>query len=276
MTMKSLLSALQDGRLVELPDPRKETALETLALLIEAIPDAHNQSDIVKEVLQREAVASTALGKGIACPHARKSGEGDLLCAVGWSPQGIDYGAPDGRKVHLVIMYFIPDTQRNSYLKEISGLAKAVDKTEGINTIASAGDIHSVRNQLLDWVGYAIDSAIPDAKARMIKLQEKQAAIMAAAPGREIRPFSIVPFFVVVSDAARPVVLASDAEFVKAMESQAAIADLLKKNETFDCAGYQIVVRSMASYAENRVLHDCIAVRPASPPKMTNGSVAGK
>jgi PTS system nitrogen regulatory IIA component len=271
--MKSLLSALQDGRLVELPDPDKNKALEYLALLIEAIPDAHNQSDIVKEVLQREAVASTALGKGIACPHARKTGEGDLLCSVGWSPQGIDYGASDGQKVHLVIMYYIPDSQRNSYLKEISGLAKAALKTEGIATIASAGDIHSVRNQLLDWVGFAIDSAIPDAKARMIKLQEKQAAIMATAPGKEIRPFSIVPFFVVVMDAAPPLVLASDAEFVKIMESQIAIGELLKKNETFECAGYQIMVRSMSSYASNRIMHDCLAVKPSV---LTNGNGAGK
>src|SRR5271157_506723 len=188
--MKSLLSALQEGRLVELPDPNKEKALEYLALLIEAIPDGHAQADIVQEVKQREAAASTALGKGIACPHARRIGEGDLLCAVGWSPQGIDYGAPDGQKVQLVIMYFIPDSQRNSYLKEISGLAKAVDKSKGIASIATAGDIHAVRSQLLDWVAYAIDTAIPDAKARMIKLQEKQAAILAEGPGKAARPFT--------------------------------------------------------------------------------------
>ena len=79
--MKSLLSALQEGRLVELPDPNKEKALEFLALLIEAIPDAHPQADIVKEVKQREAAASTALGKGIACPHARRNWARATCCA---------------------------------------------------------------------------------------------------------------------------------------------------------------------------------------------------
>jgi mannitol/fructose-specific phosphotransferase system IIA component (Ntr-type) len=269
--MKSLLSALQEGRLVELPDPNKEKALEYLALLIEAIPDAHTQADIVQEVKEREAAASTALGKGIACPHARKVGEGDLLCAVGWSPQGIDYGAPDGQKVQLVIMYFIPDSQRNSYLKEISGLAKAVEKTHGIASIATAGDIHAVRSQLLDWVGYAIDSAIPDAKARMIKLQEKQAAFLAAEPGKPVRPFTIVPFYVLVPEAGRPVVLAPEPDFVRAMESQPSIADLLRRNEGFQCGGYQIIVRSASTFAANRVLHDCVAVKPASGPSGSNG-----
>jgi hypothetical protein len=37
--MRSLLDALQEGRLVELPESSKADALEFLAILIEAIPD---------------------------------------------------------------------------------------------------------------------------------------------------------------------------------------------------------------------------------------------
>jgi hypothetical protein len=37
--MKSLLEALQEGRLIELPVNEKEKVFELLALLIEAIPD---------------------------------------------------------------------------------------------------------------------------------------------------------------------------------------------------------------------------------------------
>ena len=39
--MKSLLHALNDGRLIELPDNDKTMALEYLAALLEAIPDIH-------------------------------------------------------------------------------------------------------------------------------------------------------------------------------------------------------------------------------------------
>jgi PTS system nitrogen regulatory IIA component len=51
---------------------------------------------------------------------------------VGWSPAGIDYGAPDNEPVHLLVMYFVPDTQKNAYLKEISSLAKAI-QTQSAN-----------------------------------------------------------------------------------------------------------------------------------------------
>ena len=130
-------------------------------------------------------------------------------------------------------MYFIPDSQRNSYLKEISGLAKAVEKTHGIASIATAGDIHAVRSQLLDWVGYAIDSAIPDAKARMIKLQEKQAAIMAGEPGKAAGRLPSFRFSFLWPRRQNPWCSAPDADFVLTIESQTSITDLIKKNDTF-------------------------------------------
>jgi mannitol/fructose-specific phosphotransferase system IIA component (Ntr-type) len=243
--MKSLLSALDEGRLVELPDADKIKALEYLALLIEAIPGMAMRNDIVLEVKQRESTGNTGIGKGVACPHARREGEGDLFCAIGWSPQGIDYGAIDGQKVHIVIMYYIPDSQRNYYLKELSGLARAIETTGGITTIVNAKDIQTVRSQLLDWIGLAIDAAVPESKARMIKLQEKQAASVAAGEAR----------------GKKPIVLTPDPAFLRVVESQPGLVDLVKKNEPFEVAGYQVIVRTSSSFALNRFLHECLAIK---------------
>jgi hypothetical protein len=52
--MKSLLTALQEGRLIELPDNNKNKALEYLATLIEAIPDIGFGGGITESVLARE------------------------------------------------------------------------------------------------------------------------------------------------------------------------------------------------------------------------------
>jgi PTS system nitrogen regulatory IIA component len=94
--MDTLLDALQEGRLIELPDNNKDDALQFLAHVMEAIPSLPAGTDVVELVMARERSANSTLGKGWACPHARVSFEEDLLCVVGWSPQGIDYGAPDG------------------------------------------------------------------------------------------------------------------------------------------------------------------------------------
>jgi mannitol/fructose-specific phosphotransferase system IIA component (Ntr-type) len=257
--MKSLLTALQEGRLVELPDVDKQKALEYLALLIEAVPDIGTGLDVVGKVREREASANTGLGCGVACPHVRVAGEGELLCAVGWAPRGIAYGAPDGRPVHLLIMYYIPDSQRGTYLKEVSGLAKAIMSSGGI-ALAENADIHAVRNQLLDWVGLAIDAAVPHPNARLIKLEQKSAAAGALGAG-PARAVNVIPFALLVCRGKPPLVLAQNAELVSALESRPEVGELISRSAGFELAGYQIALRSAASYAGERTLHDCIAIR---------------
>ena len=87
--MKALLNALQEGRLVELPDNIKNDALEFLGALLEAIPEVADEG-ITEKAFAREKLHNTGIGKGWACPHATSDHDGELLCSVGWSPQGID------------------------------------------------------------------------------------------------------------------------------------------------------------------------------------------
>lgn len=255
--MKSLLNALQEGRLIELPTVDKDKALEYLAVLIEAIPDIGASADLVGEIKAREQTANTAIGMGVACPHARTSKDGELLCAVGWSPEGIEYGAPDGRKVHLLVMYFIPDTQRHVYLKEISGLAKAIKASDGIEDIINAPDLATVRHQLLDWVNLALDAALPDAKARMIQLEAKATAL----PEAPRMPFLMVPFSLLLDDG-RQILLAQDAALVKALEREPELGEQVRRSNDFQLAGYRILTRAATTFAGGRQLFECLAVRP--------------
>jgi nitrogen PTS system EIIA component len=262
--MKSLLNALHEGRLIELPTADKDKALEYLALLIEAVPDIGSSQDLVNEVKKRETAANTGIGNGVACPHMRTKHEGDLLCAVGWSPEGIDYGTPDGKKVHLLVMYYIPDSQRNSYLKEISGLAKAISESEDIQSIFNLVDLANVRNKLLDWVEIAVNRAAPDTKARMIKLEERQAAAVSvpeADPDQARAKWSVTPFSLVAVDAGRSFVLSRSQEILDALEPIENLHRLFSGPRTFDLAGYQITVLAVSGFSRNRTLYDCVAVR---------------
>jgi len=261
--MKSLLDALQDGRLVELSVTDKDKALENLALLVEAIPDIGTQMDIVRDVKEREAQANTGIGDGVAIPHVRTAREGELLCAVGWSPQGIDYGAPDGKKVHLLIMYYVPDSRRPLYFREVSGLAKAMKRTESIEAFAGIEDIQTVRHKLLDWVALAIDEAVPDAKARMIKLEVRQAAaVPAGAEAEKARPAAaIVPFRILADESQRFLVLSQDAKLIAALERPGEIERLLAAGEGADVEGYKVALFSTTVFALNRTVYEGMAVR---------------
>jgi nitrogen PTS system EIIA component len=261
--MKSLLDALQEGRLVELPANTKSEVLEYLALLLEAVPGIQSDVDIVKEINEREAEGNTGLGKGIASPHIRVKRDGELRCAVGWSPEGIDYGAADAKKVHIVIMYFIPNTARVAYLKELSSLAKAVSKASGDILFDQLPDIHTVRNKLLDWVEMSVSDALPSATARMIRLEEKQAA-KEAAPALAVAgttALTVIPFSFVGLGSSIYKILSQDKEFVERCEHAIEFSKLIAAPDAFEADGYLITVVASHYFAPDRVLRECVAVK---------------
>jgi len=262
--MKSLLNALQDGRLVELPDTDKNKSLQFIAHLIEAVPEIGGGLELAEEVIQREATSNTGIGYGVACPHVRAQGGGDLICAVGWSPTGIDYGSKDGIKVHLMIMYYVPDAEKNTYLKEVSGLVRAIREQGDIQAIAKAPDIATVREELLNWVSSALEAGIPETKARMIRLEARQAALSnAEAPAAEFPPsaLEIIPtLFIHLSDD-KQLVLSENKQLVDQLENDATVGLLVKQNTTFDRFGFRFFYRHTLNYDPNRPLSEYLAVR---------------
>ena len=258
--MKSLLDALQSGRLVELPSTDKEAALKTLGHLIEAVPEMSREVELVLEILKRERAVNSGIGMGVACPHVRVSGHGELLCSVGWSPAGIDYGSQDGKKVHLVAMYFIPDAQKNAYLKEISGLAQAVQKKGDLQTIATAADIASVREQLLGWVSGAIETGVSQIRAKMIHLEARQARADSAAPATAALMF---PVLILSASESQRIVLCQDKELSASLEKDASIAVAARQGTSFERGGYRFLYRSSLAYDPARPLNEFVAVKLA-------------
>ena len=265
--MKALLNALQEGRLVELPDNIKTDALEFLGTLLEAIPEIADEGGITEKAFAREKQHNTGIGKGWACPHATSDHDGELLCSVGWSPKGIDYGSPDGVPVHLVVMYYVPDSQRNSYLKEISQLAKAIHQNEDLQKLQELEDLSDVRHALLDAITHAIESVTPEARARMIQLEVRHAEAAAVAEetadlltldpiARSIRPLAIL-----VIPGSKPVVLSQDKTLADALENSATLADDLAKGGHSVVGDNNVVLRSSEHFAGERVLHECVAFR---------------
>ncbi|HBK59086.1 MAG TPA: hypothetical protein DDZ37_07070, partial [Spirochaetaceae bacterium] len=193
--MDSILDALQEGRLFELPENDKDHALQFLAHIIEAFPQIPTGTDIVGNVMAREKLMTTALGRGWACPHARVDFEEDLMCVVGWSPTGIDYGAPDGIPVSLITMYLVPSNQRNHYLREVSIMAKVLKSLPAIDRLPSIKELNDVRNYLLDLIAASKETIGPDARARMIRLQSR--AAMATQPVSDLSNLIIEPVSII-------------------------------------------------------------------------------
>ena len=280
--MRSILTALQDGRLFELPEgASKERVLGFLARILDANPNIEAGIEVIEEITLREKECNTGIGMGVAVPHVRAHREeGELFCAIGWSSQGIAYAAPDGIAVHLVVMYYIPGSQKNVYLKEVSTLVKAMRKSGGMEPIAKAPDLNAVRNLLLDWVSSVLGDAGPESVARMIKLEVRQSqtaepvpvhpqGAAPAAPGPLPAALAIdghvAIFSVLVAPPSSPFVLAADAGLVAAIEKDAGLAQSLAVAAPFSYGRQRVFVTGLTAYSGGRILYQCVAIPDNAP-----------
>jgi DNA-binding Lrp family transcriptional regulator len=162
--------------------------------------------------------------------------------------------------VHLLVMYYIAENQRMAYLKELSGLARSIQKGQGIENIEKATSLNDVRNELLNWVSASIDNSMPQAKARMIKLEAKQAQVEEAAAAFSVKGLDrIIPCYLVTGNGSKAMALAQDPDLVRAVET----SDLtqLADKQDFEAGSYKVFVRSRTLYKPDRAMYDCIAVK---------------
>lgn len=96
--------------------------------LVSLIPELENnsvqQEAFLNALTEREKLASTGIGNGVALPHARTALGGLLkrpLMIVGRQKNGIDFGAADAKPVQLFFLLASPNpTDHLAMLKHIS------------------------------------------------------------------------------------------------------------------------------------------------------------
>jgi len=143
------LSSLLNPKLVRcgLAAHTKEEALaETAAILSSAEPSL-SQAELLAALAEREKLGPFSMGKGIAFPHARTEKVKDFSIVLGTSPEGLDFRAPDGHRVHIVILFAIPKKHSNLYLHTLAAflnfftaegnLKKVLEAKSGEDLIAS-------------------------------------------------------------------------------------------------------------------------------------------
>lgn len=82
----------------------KIQALEELLDVLLKQKLIENKKPILTRIIDRERLESTAIGHGVALPHARVDTGHDIAVVVGRSKEGIDFDSLDHKKVHIIIL----------------------------------------------------------------------------------------------------------------------------------------------------------------------------
>lgn len=112
---------ISPDRIVFIDNTNKTDALNRLSEVLATAPQVKNAYELKEEILKREALMSTAIGRGIAIPHVRLSSVTDLVMAVGICKEPIeDFQSIDDVPVQLLFMIAAAYNQHSFYLKTIS------------------------------------------------------------------------------------------------------------------------------------------------------------
>jgi PTS system nitrogen regulatory IIA component len=83
------------------------------------------EAEALRRVLEeREQLASTAIGDGIAIPHGKLDSVGRLVGALGRAVDGIEFESIDGKPTHLIFMLVAPASSTGVHLKALARLSR--------------------------------------------------------------------------------------------------------------------------------------------------------
>ena len=120
-TAVQIQNILSPDRILFLNYAKKRDALISLAENLAGSPQIKSRQELVAEILRREDLMSTAIGRGIAIPHVRLSSVTDLVVSVGVSQVDIiDFQSLDDVPVRLLFMIAAAYNQHAYYLQTLS------------------------------------------------------------------------------------------------------------------------------------------------------------
>ena len=101
----------------------KEEAIDKLIGLMAAGGRLNDRAGYKEGILAREALGSTAVGEGIAIPHAKVAAVKEPGLAAMVVPDGVDYVAFDGSLDNLIFMIAAPEGEADVHLEALSRLS---------------------------------------------------------------------------------------------------------------------------------------------------------
>lgn len=116
------LSSLLNPRLIRcgLEARTKERALEEMTEFMAGQVPGITAGDLQAALLEREKLGPFSLTKGSAFPHARTEKVSDFHVAIGTVTEGIDFKAPDGRPIRVIVLFAIPKKHSSLYLQALA------------------------------------------------------------------------------------------------------------------------------------------------------------
>lgn len=130
----------------DLKSTKKEDVLKEL---VDALIDAGDiekrcRNRLIEALMSRESLGSTAIGQGVAIPHAKSNCVDKLVAAFGLSKNGIDFNSLDGELAYIFFLLVAPQESAGPHLKALARISRILKDKYFRDSLRSCTDDKSV------------------------------------------------------------------------------------------------------------------------------------
>lgn len=118
----------------------KPKIIKELAAYLAARHDLVEEEQLARVLIDREALASTAIGEGVAIPHGKLGTVTEIVACIGRARGGVDFDSMDGQPTFLFFVLVAPENSTGAHLKALARISRVFKDAEFRRRLLAADD----------------------------------------------------------------------------------------------------------------------------------------
>jgi nitrogen PTS system EIIA component len=134
----------------ELKATEKRGILEELAAYMASRHPKIDRATLARVLIEREQLASTAIGEGVAIPHGKLGAMAEIVACLGRATCGVDFDSMDGQPTFLFFVLVAPESSTGAHLKALARISRVFKDPEFRRRLLAAPDTESMYQVVAD------------------------------------------------------------------------------------------------------------------------------
>lgn len=122
----------------------KRAILEELAGHVAGRQPRIDRAALTKVLVDREALASTAIGEGVAIPHGKLPSVTEIVACLGRAPDGVDFDSMDKQPTFLFFVLVAPESSTGAHLKALARISRVFKDQAFRKRLLDAPDVDAM------------------------------------------------------------------------------------------------------------------------------------
>lgn len=132
-----------------LPEIKSSKKIDVINELVNALVasgdiDKKNSAKVIEALMARETLGSTAIGQGVAIPHAKSDSVTKLVAAFGLCKKGVDFDSLDGEPAYIFFLLLAPQDSAGPHLKALARISRLLKDKYFRDSLRASSDADSI------------------------------------------------------------------------------------------------------------------------------------